>query len=89
MLYSDRRFDISDLILKNISRANNRKKLDSRTEKKEAEKEVLIDDKYINEEDNEEDNVQENINQPKKRLTVKELLEQRKQKNNNKRKVKD
>jgi Skp family chaperone for outer membrane proteins len=34
MLYSNRRHDISDQILRNISRANNRKKLDSRKDKR-------------------------------------------------------
>ena len=33
--------------------------------------------------------IEENNDEPKKKLTVKELLEQRKQKNSNKRKVKD
>ena len=39
MLYSDRRHDISDQILRNISRANNRKKLDSKKIKKEQKNE--------------------------------------------------
>ena len=34
MLYSDKRYDISDQILRTISRANNRKKLDSRKDKR-------------------------------------------------------
>ena len=44
MLYSDRRYDISDQILRNISRANNRKKLDSRKDKRKAENEEIIDE---------------------------------------------
>ena len=93
MLYSDRRHDISDQILRNISRANNRKKLDSRKDKRKAENENMIDESIISEKI--ERNIDEKIdNQPEKtesnrKLTVKELLEQRKQKNSNKRKVKD
>ena len=93
MLYSDRRYDISDQILRNISRANNRKKLDSRKDKRKAENENIIDESIISEKI--ERNIDEKIdNQPEKtesnrKLTVKELLEQRKQKNSNKRKVKD
>jgi hypothetical protein len=93
MLYSDRRHDISDQILRNISRANNRKKLDSRKDKRKAENENIIDESIISEKI--ERNIDEKIdNQPEKtesnrKLTVKELLQQRKQKNSNKRKVKD
>jgi len=93
MLYSDRRHDISDQILRNISRANNRKKLDSRKDKRKVENENIIDESIISEKI--ERNIDEKIdNQPEKtesnrKLTVKELLEQRKQKNSNKRKVKD
>jgi len=93
MLYSDRRHDISDQILRNISRANNRKKLDSRKDKRKAENENIIDESIISEKI--ERNIDEKIdNQTEKtesnrKLTVKELLEQRKQKNSNKRKVKD
>ena len=93
MLYSDRRHDISDQILRNISRANNRKKLDSRKDKREAEKKKnIIDESIISEKI--ERNIDEKIdNQPEKtesnrKLTAKELLEQRKQKNSNKRKSK-
>ena len=93
MLYSDKRFDVSDQILRTISRANNRKKLDSRKDKREIENQSLIDDEStlisdIENKDNENIN-EENNDEPKKKLTVKELLEQRKQKNSNKRKVKD
>ena len=93
MLYSDKRFDVSDQILRTISRANNRKKLDSRKEKREIENQSLIDDEStlisdLENKDNENIN-EENNDEPKKKLTVKELLEQRKQKNSNKRKVKD
>ena len=92
MLYSDKRYDLSDQILRTISRANNRKKLDSRKEKKEAQNENNLEEpKVVFKED---ENKDENINDEKtentnKKLTVKELLELRKQKNSNKRKVKD
>ncbi len=93
MLYSDKRFDVSDQILRTISRANNRKKLDSRKDKREIENQSLIDDEstLISDLENKEnDNIKEDNNdEPKKKLTVKELLDQRKQKNSNKRKVKD
>ena len=93
MLYSDKRFDVSDQILRTISRANNRKKLDSRKDKREIENQSLIDDELtlisdLENKDNENIN-EKNNDVPKKKLTVKELLEQRKQKNSNKRKVKD
>ena len=93
MLYSDKRFDVSDQILRTISRANNRKKLDSRKDKREIENQSLIDDEStlisdLENKDNKNIN-EENNDVPKKKLTVKELLEQRKQKNSNKRKVKD
>ncbi len=93
MLYSDKRFDVSDQILRTISRANNRKKLDSRKDKREIENQSLIDDEStlisdLENKDNENIN-EENNDEPKKKLTVKEILEQRKQKNSNKRKVKD
>ena len=95
MLYSDRRYDISDQILRTISRANNRRKLDSRKEKREIENESLIDDSIdvteVEDDNNIEDKEDTKVKstEPKKKLTVKELLEQRKQKNSNKRKVKD
>ena len=93
MLYSDKRFDVSDQILRTISRANNRKKLDSRKDKREIENQSLIDDEstLISDLENKDNgNInEENNDEPKKKLTVKELLEQRKQKNSNKRKVKD
>ena len=93
MLYSNRRHDISDQILRNISRANNRKKLDSRKDKREAENETIVVESIISEKieqdiDEKIDNKPEE-SEPKRKLTVKELLEQRKQKNSNKRKVKD
>ena len=95
MLYSDKRYDVSDQILRTISRANNRKKLDSRKDKRKVENESIIEDS-IEIAEIEENNYQEEKEQlknktqePKKKLTVKELLEQRKQKNINKRKVKD
>lgn len=92
MLYSDKRYDVSDQILRTISRANNRKKVDSRKDKREIENESLIDDTTVASEiENKEkdDSSEEKVSTPNKKLTVKELLEQRKQKNSNKRKVKD
>ena len=93
MLYSNKTHDISDQILRNISRANNRKKLDSRKDKREAENETIVDESIISEKieqdiDEKLDNKPEN-SEPNRKLTVRELLEQRKQKNSNKRKVKD
>ena len=94
MLYSDKRFDLSDQILRTISRSNNRSKIDSRRDKREAEDESLIDDKIIMSENENNENIYEAQNEkqsvePKKKLTVKELLEMRKEKNSNKRKVQD
>ena len=93
MLYSDRRFDVSEQILRTITRANKRKKLDSRKDKREIENQSLIDDEsaLISDlESREKENNKEVSNEKQaKKLTVKELLEQRKQKNSNKRKVKD
>jgi len=92
MLYSDKRYDVSDQILRTISRANNRKKVDSRKNKREIENESLIDETIVASEiENKEkdDPSEEKVSTPNKKLTVKELLEQRKQKNSNKRKVKD
>ena len=92
MLYSDKRYDVSDQILRTISRANNRKKVDSRKDKREIENESLIDETTVASEiENKEkdDTSEEKVSTPNKKLTVKELLEQRKQKNSNKRKVKD
>ena len=93
MLYSDKRFDVSEQILRTISRANNRKKVDSRKDKREIENQSLIDDEsaLISDlENREKENNKEVSNEKQaKKLTVKELLEQRKQKNSNKRKVKD
>ena len=94
MLYSDKRYDISDQILRTISRANNRKKLDSKKDKREAENENLIDEsitEIVNNNEPKDDKNQKSklVNDPNKKLTVKELLELRKQKNSNKTKVKD
>ena len=92
MLYSDKRYDVSDQILRTISRANNRKKVDSRKNKREIENESLIDETIVASEiENKEKDLssEEKVSTPNKKLTVKELLEQRKQKNSNKRKVKD
>ena len=44
MLYSNKRYDVSDQILRTITRANNRKKIDSRKDKREIENESLIDE---------------------------------------------
>ena len=92
MLYSDKRYDVSDQILRTITRANNRKKVDSRKDKREIENESLIDETTVVsdiENKEKEDISDEKVSTPNKKLTVKELLEQRKQKNSNKRKVKD
>ena len=94
MLYSDKRYDISDQILRTISRANNRKKLDSKKDKREAENENLIDESIVeivnkNEPKDDKDQKSKLVDHPNKKLTVKELLELRKQKNSNKTKVKD
>ena len=94
MLYSDKRYDISDQILRAISRSNNRKKLDSKKDKREAENENLIDEsitEIVNNNEPKDDKNQKSklVNDPNKKLTVKELLELRKQKNSNKTKVKD
>ena len=92
MLYSDKRYDVSDQILRTISRANNRKKVDSRKDKREIENESLIDETTVVsdiENKEKEDISDEKVSTPNKKLTVKELLEQRKQKNSDKRKVKD
>jgi len=92
MLYSDKRYDISDQILRTITRANNRRKVDSKKEKREIENESIIDESIIvsEVENNEKDNeIKEKSEESNKKLTVKELLEQRKQKNSDKRKVKD
>ena len=93
MLYSDRKFDISDQILSIITRANNRKQLNSKREKRKVEKEeetlassIIIDDsKDIQEESITGETV--------KKLSSKELrekmLEERKQKILASRKLKD
>ena len=92
MLYSDKRYDISDQILRTITKANNRRKVDSKKEKREIENESIIDESTIVSEieNKEKDNeIKEKSEDSNKKLTVKELLEQRKQKNSDKRKVKD
>ena len=94
MLYSDKRFDISDQIIQTISRSNNRKKLDSRREKKEfdeqkrQENKIDNDSKFDLRQKNREGKIQEKDNSNRK-LSVKELLEQRKQKNSANKKGKD
>lgn len=92
MLYSDKRYDISDQILRTITTANNRRKVDSKKEKREIENESIIDESIIvSEVENKEKDkdIKEKSEDSNKKLTVKELLEQRKQKNSDKRKVKD
>ena len=94
MLYSDKRFDISDQIIQTISRSNNRKKLDSKREKKEFDEQKRQeikkdnDSKFDLREKNRENKIQEKDNSNRK-LSVKELLEQRKQKNSANKKGKD
>ena len=88
MLYSDKRHDVSDLILRTISRANNRKKVDSGKDRREIENESIIDESVVVSETENKDNG--NLEEePKKKLTVKEILEQRKQNNSNNKKGKD
>ena len=58
MLYSDKRYDVSDQILRTISRANNRKKLDSRKDKRKVENESIIEES-IEIDEIEENNYQE------------------------------
>ncbi len=95
MLYSDRKFDISDQILRIITRTNNRKQLDSRREKKEAEQEdkILVSDIETEEIQEIEEENTDNAKKPEKTLSPKELrekmLEERKQKILASRKVKD
>jgi len=97
MLYSDRKFDISDQILRIITRTNNRKQLDSRSDKRQVEEEdktivtsVIIDN---NDEDENEAEGKTTNKKPAKVLTAKELrekmLEERKQKILAQEKVKD
>ena len=88
MLYSDKRHDVSDLILRTISRANNRKKVDSGKDRREIENEGIIDESVVVSETENKDN-SNSEEEPKKKLTVKEILEQRKQKNSNNKKGKD
>lgn len=89
MLYSDKRHDISDQIIRIISRANNRRKLDNKKDIREAENENLISEIIIDEKENKGDMQENNSNINTKRLSVKELLEKRKQKNSIKREIKD
>tara|TARA_S200000501_G_scaffold61607_1_gene52219 strand:+ start:5655 stop:6377 length:723 start_codon:yes stop_codon:yes gene_type:complete len=89
MLYSDKRYDISDQIIRIISRANNRRKLDNKKDIREAENENLISEIIIDEKENKGDMQENNSNVNTKRLSVKELLEKRKQKNSIKREIKD
>ena len=96
MLYSDKRYNISDQVIQTISRSNNRKKLDSRKEKKEFDQQKNREIQKNNDESpklnmrekNKENKIQEKGNSNRK-LSVKELLEQRKQKNSTNKKGKD
>ncbi len=85
MLYSHRRHNISDQVLYTITNSNNRDKLNSITKKKEISSESLINDKISQNELNKD----EPLKDSKKVLTIKEILELRKQKETNDIKVKD
>ena len=98
MLYSDRKFDISDQILRIITRTNNRKQLDSRSDKRQVEEEdkTIVSSIIIDNNDKDEEEVEEGKTtnkKPEKVLTAKELrekmLEERKQKILASKKVKD
>jgi hypothetical protein len=89
MLYSDKRHDISDQIIRIISRANNRRKLDNKKDIREAENENLISEIIIDEKENKGDMQENNSNVNTKKLSEKEMLEKRKQKNKIKREIKD
>jgi len=94
MLYSDRKFDISDQILRIITRTNNRKQLDTRREKREAEEEneILVGNLETDVDEVEEED-KADTKKSEKVLTAKELrekmLQERKQKILASRKVKD
>lgn len=94
MLYSDRKFDISDQILRIITRTNNRKQLDTRREKREAEEEneILVSNLETDVDEVEEED-KTDAPKPEKVLSAKELrekmLQERKQKILASRKVKD
>lgn len=94
MLYSDRKFDISDQILRIITRTNNRKQLDTRREKREAEEEneILVSNLETDVDKAEEED-KTDTKKPEKVLSAKELrekmLQERKQKILASRKVKD
>ena len=95
MLYSDRKFDISDQILRIITRSNNRKQLDSRREKRQAEEEDKIIASNLEAEDLDEveEEGKTDVPKPEKVLSAKELrekmLRERKEKILASRKVKD
>lgn len=94
MLYSDRKFDISDQILRIITRTNNRKQLDTRREKREAEEdEVIVSNLETDVDEVEEEEDKADTKKPEKVLSAKELrekmLQERKQKILASRKVKD
>jgi len=95
MLYSDRKFDISDQILRIITRTNNRKQLDTRREKREAEEEneILVSNLETDVDEVEEEEDKTDAPKPEKVLSAKELrekmLQERKEKILASRKVKD
>ncbi len=95
MLYSDRKFDISDQILRIITRTNNRKQLDSRSDKRQVEEEdkTIVASVIIDNNDEDEAEGKTTNKKPAKVLTAKELrekmLEERKQKILAQEKVKD
>jgi len=95
MLYSDRKFDISDQILRIITRTNNRKQLDSRSDKRQVEEEdkTIVTSVIIDNNDEDEAEGKTTNKKPAKVLTAKELrekmLEERKQKILAQEKVKD
>jgi hypothetical protein len=95
MLYSDRKFDISDQILRIITRTSNRKQLDSRREKRQAEEEdEIIASNLVTEDlDEVEEEDKTDAPKPEKVLSATELrekmLRERKEKILASRKVKD
>ena len=96
MLYSDKRYDISDQVIQTISRSNNRKKLDSRKEKKQFDQQKRqevqknnVENPKLNLRDKNQENKLQEKNNSNRKLSVKELLEQRKQKNSANKKGKD
>ena len=75
MLYSDRKFDISDQILRIITRTNNRKQLDTRREKREADEEDKIIASNLEDLDEVKEENKTDDKKPEKVLSAKELRE--------------